>query len=69
MNNDIQESTQRREEIFLEGPRSRSRELEVPHYAHQRDQGLPPPLIALSKLPPPGRRTEHLEPGHHSDRS
>ena len=27
MSNDIQESTQRREEIFLEGPRSRSREL------------------------------------------
>lgn len=33
------------------------------------ERSLPPPLAALSKLPPPGGRTEDLHAGRHSDRS
>ena len=40
-----------------------------PHSRWLGERGLPPPLIALSKLPPLGRRTEDLHPGRHSDRS
>ena len=40
-----------------------------PHSRWLGERGLPPPLIALSKLPPLGRRTEDLNPGRHSDRS
>src|SRR5512132_4529533 len=40
-----------------------------PHSRWLGERGLPPPLIALSKLPPPGRRTEDLHPGRHADRS
>ena len=40
-----------------------------PHSRWLGERGLPPPLIALSKLPPPGWRTEDLHPGRHSDRS
>ena len=40
-----------------------------PHSRWLGERGLPPPLIALSKLPPLGRRREDLHPGRHSDRS
>jgi Possible lysine decarboxylase len=40
-----------------------------PHSRWLGERGLPPPLIALSKLPPLRRRTEDLPPGHPSDRS
>jgi hypothetical protein len=40
-----------------------------PHWRWLGEAGLLPPLIALSKLTPPGRRTEGLHPGRHSDRS
>jgi len=39
-----------------------------PHSRWLGERGLPLPLIALSKLPPLGRRTEGLHPDRHSDR-